>query len=459
MPIDSSIALGVRPVQIESPVNALARVLQLKQAQQEGEMGAMRMDEYRRGVDEQNALMRAIRAPGFSLDDPTHRAAAFQASPIKTQALLKAQTDMRKDATTADKTAGEVTNQRIAMYRDNVNSVTDPQTAAQYVSALYNDPALKDSAITKVPLEKLLASIPQDPAQLGAWKQQFALGATKFMEMNKPTFTTRNLGGTTDTIGVEGLTGKVMNVNSVRNTQSPDSVASSASAAASRAQAERHFQQTQAQPRGQFLETPDGYVLADPRGGAVKPVLGADGQPLKGKAANRQLTDAQAKANLFGSRMEESHRILNELEGKYSPMAVNSKMSAGELPLIGGVAGAIGNAALSSEGQRAEQAQRDFINAVLRRESGAVISPGEFANAQKQYLPQPNDDAKTLEQKRRNRALAIQGMAAEVPGGLRSSPSLTNTGKPGSSSGREASGKVGEASILDQADAILRGGK
>jgi hypothetical protein len=180
------------------------------------------------------------------------------------------------------------------------------------------------------------------------------------------------------------------------------------------------------QPRGQFIETTNGYVLADPKSGEVRPVLGADGKPLKGKAADRSLNETQAKANLFGTRMKEANRILNDLEGKYSPLAVNAKQSAGEAPLIGGIAGAVGNAMLSTEGQQAEQAQRDFINAVLRRESGAVIAPTEFENAKIQYFPQPNDDKKTLDQKRRNRELAIRGLEAEVPGGFRGAPTLTN---------------------------------
>tara|TARA_R100001530_G_scaffold34938_1_gene27299 strand:+ start:2308 stop:2460 length:153 start_codon:yes stop_codon:yes gene_type:complete len=36
-----------------------------------------------------------------------------------------------------------------------------------------------------------------------------------------------------------------------------------------------------------------------------------------------------------------------------------------------------------------KQTERDFVNAVLRRESGAAISGSEFRTARKQYLPQP----------------------------------------------------------------------
>lgn len=56
------------------------------------------------------------------------------------------------------------------------------------------------------------------------------------------------------------------------------------------------------------------------------------------------------------------------------------------------------------------QAARNFINAVLRRESGAVISPAEFAEARQQYLPLPGDNPETLAQKRANRAYVLETM-------------------------------------------------
>jgi len=61
-----------------------------------------------------------------------------------------------------------------------------------------------------------------------------------------------------------------------------------------------------------------------------------------------------------------------------------------------------------------EQAERNFINAVLRRESGASISPTEFESAKKQYFPQPWDDAATLAQKEQNRITTMKATAAQT---------------------------------------------
>jgi hypothetical protein len=67
----------------------------------------------------------------------------------------------------------------------------------------------------------------------------------------------------------------------------------------------------------------------------------------------------------------------------------------------------IPNVMKSADRQKFEQAQRNFINSVLRKESGAAISPSEFDSAAKQYFPQPGDSAAVIAQKSANRQRVI----------------------------------------------------
>lgn len=60
-----------------------------------------------------------------------------------------------------------------------------------------------------------------------------------------------------------------------------------------------------------------------------------------------------------------------------------------------------------------QQSQRNFINSILRRESGAAIAPSEFESAEKQYFPQVSDTPANLKQKANNRAVAIAALKAE----------------------------------------------
>ena len=61
------------------------------------------------------------------------------------------------------------------------------------------------------------------------------------------------------------------------------------------------------------------------------------------------------------------------------------------------------------------QAERNFLTAVLRRESGAQISDSELSTGEKLYFPVPGDDAKTIEQKKAARNTAIKTISANVP--------------------------------------------
>lgn len=165
-------------------------------------------------------------------------------------------------------------------------------------------------------------------------------------------------------------------------------------------------------PTRQWVETEDGMFGMDTRG--VAPPIraaGPDGQPLPGKP----LGESQANSVNYANRMIESHKTLTELEDKLSGAAIaglSAKQGLSNVWGIGGVLGAVGNTMLSEDQQKFEQAQRDFLNAVLRKESGAVISDQEFDNAKKQYFPQPGDSREVIEQKRINRARAITGIAS-----------------------------------------------
>lgn len=60
--------------------------------------------------------------------------------------------------------------------------------------------------------------------------------------------------------------------------------------------------------------------------------------------------------------------------------------------------------------QLADQAQREFIAAVLRYDSGAAIPPEEFVTNARIYFPQPGDGPDVIRQKAQARLTAIQGL-------------------------------------------------
>ena len=107
-------------------------------------------------------------------------------------------------------------------------------------------------------------------------------------------------------------------------------------------------------------------------------------------------TQAEQTVATYAARMEQANPNIKDLESTIantSSIAFNNyeKLPAEWQPIAY---------------RQFMQSARNFINAVLRRESGAVISPTEFAEARKQYLPQPGDSEDILRQKEVNRNIA-----------------------------------------------------
>jgi hypothetical protein len=160
--------------------------------------------------------------------------------------------------------------------------------------------------------------------------------------------------------------------------------------------------------------------------GAVTP-----GTPLKGKGSS--LTETQSNAVAFGMRMADADATLRNLESSgvtsggrirgFVEGALTSlvpfqgeQLAQGAGAVVNTLPGALGGP--SAEQQQYAQAKLNFVTAVLRKESGAAISPAEFANEDKKYFPQAGDSDKVVQQKRRARELAIQAMKVQAgPGG------------------------------------------
>jgi hypothetical protein len=135
---------------------------------------------------------------------------------------------------------------------------------------------------------------------------------------------------------------------------------------------------------------------------------------LNPKTSGKPPTEFQGKSALYANRAEEAEKELSSLD--YSPASIGTKEALANTPLVGGMLGAGYNTVMSETNQKAEQAQRNFINAILRQESGAVISPSEFENAKKQYFPAVGDTDATKAQKAANRRTAIESIRNNAEG-------------------------------------------
>lgn len=174
-------------------------------------------------------------------------------------------------------------------------------------------------------------------------------------------------------------------------------------------------------PNGEIMfATPQALIGAQPQqqtqdGGidifaGDKPVDAAPvaNQPKDGMVPLTQpkVTIDERKAATFADRVTASGAIIDEMGMKgtnATDKALNDWMPFGT-----------GDYLTSNDFKKVDQAKRDFINSVLRRESGAVISDSEFDNANRQYFPHPDDPPELVKQKAANRKLIIDGLKRDA---------------------------------------------
>ncbi len=147
---------------------------------------------------------------------------------------------------------------------------------------------------------------------------------------------------------------------------------------------------------GGLLSVSEAQALGVPYGTTKAQAQGANITPQK------QATAAQETTALYANRIEQSNAIISQLDNTIAKM--NPLVFQGQQMLP-----QFANVLKSGNFQSVDQAQRNFVNAVLRRESGAVISPQEFDNARQQYFTLPGDTPATIAQKKANRDLVQQG--------------------------------------------------
>lgn len=155
--------------------------------------------------------------------------------------------------------------------------------------------------------------------------------------------------------------------------------------------------QTQSYERVGGVKAPSGTQLSvDPNTGAVTFQQGSGLKPL---------TEAQSKDTVFVTRASGALPIIDQ-HGE--ALARLGEATGGGLPVVG-------NYMKSPEYQQAEQAGKEFLQAILRKDTGAAITKEEQDEYGSVYLPRPGDSQAVLDQKKASRARALQAIELGLP--------------------------------------------
>lgn len=400
MAIDPNIALGVKPIQLESPLNQLGQVLQLQSAQQANQLNRLKLDEYDRGVARQNQLRTLLGGLG---DVPDEK----RVSALRTGGYFDEADKLETGLLARQKTGAEVTKLGAEAKAKEFEGLTKKlEVAGSTFGFVMKNPTL-DNAMqaldylgtngiyTPEQVNQYKAQIQQNPASIG----QLAETAFRSVLSAKDQLgkaDTVNAGNRQVTQVVDPVTGKIQVSGEMQILESEAQrlkrEQDAAEAARSRAVTMRGQDMTDARVR-------ESNEIARTSQASKTP-------------AEKPLTEGQSKALLFGARMQAAEDVLTKLAESGTEVSIPGSRS-------GYGVGSVVNALQPQQRQQLDQAKRDFINAVLRRESGAVISPEEFDNAERQYFPQPGEGPQQRAQKKANRELATRGILAEVPDAAR----------------------------------------
>ena len=141
-----------------------------------------------------------------------------------------------------------------------------------------------------------------------------------------------------------------------------------------------------------------------------------------------KLTEVQSKDVGFYTRGVPANDTLTKLEGSLTAAGDTAKS---KVPLVG-------NYLVSENYQKAQNAAKDFLAVILRKDTGAAVTDGEVATYGEIFLPKPGDSAETIKQKRESRTRALEGIRL----GLGTAKEVVDFAKP---KGGDNKGMIDEA--------------
>lgn len=379
MPLDPSIFGQIQQPQAVNPLAQLAQVSQIQGAQQQNRLAALQMQEYERARAEADSQRNVVR--GFGADQTANYNALLGSGNLKAAQDYQQQNILqRKTSAEAEAAQFKLAHEKTSAF---LNVLGGAKDQASY------DLAKQQAQAMGVDVSGAPAAF--DPTYVSALGQQ-ALTAQQRLDA-----ALKERGFDVTMRGQD--IGRQNNIDTNATSRANNSASVGATIRG------QNMTDSRARESNAIGRVPTGYrQLPD---GSLAFIPGGPADPQNKAGGGKPLTEGQSKSLVFASRMQEANDTLDKLSGAGT---VNS-IPGSTLPVVGAAINAVGG----QGNQQLVQAKRDFINAVLRRESGAAIASSEFDNADKQYFPQIGDTSAVIAQKRKNREIATRGIAADVP--------------------------------------------
>lgn len=374
--IDPNIALGVKPLQLENPLNAFAQMSQIQNYQRQNELA-------NRAVEQEDALNRAYAA---SIDEKTGQIDANKLRQnMATGGIASKLPAAEKSLMEGRKARGEVDKiefeNKKARFERSVSDIISFDTRDQILGSLVSK--VESGELDKPTAERLAASVPQDPRAIPSWQIKTARSILSAKDQLEQQFTSQDFGGGTRVISTPKYGGgpaQVVQGSQINKTMTPGEV--------SAAQAVTY------QPDA------DGNVIALPsrlKPGTVPTATaviapGGGMQPLKAKDSSKTAVSEQQASYNIGRVLTAAKEISKVVEKNPSVL----KPGAGEaLASSVGLTGTA-NAARSADRQIVYGAQRDALDALLYLATGAAYNKEQLQGQMAAYIPAYTDEPEAV---------------------------------------------------------------
>ena len=450
MAIDPNIAMGYRGIELENPLAQYGQIAAIQNAQNQNALAQFQLGSARRQEETQNALSKAYQS---SIDPQTGelntkllisnvaRSPAANMLPEIQSKLLESQT---KQATLA-KTTQETEAGKFKLTQDKLKhgwmSMGDAPTPQAAIEKLQDGvkQGYFDETTATAEAQKIVGMTPDQYKQYRIQKIMGLLDAKDQLSAILPKNVRQEAGGKILTIQDNPmLPGYGLPITGMDITKT--ATIGEQAAQGQLALAKQKFAWEQANPGYELKEAEDGSIVGVNKrtlqafpvniGGAAPVAANAGmpsarapapegtptGTPLRGKGTS--MTESQSNATAYGMRMKEANAILEDMAKK----GVLKGALVEGIPLVGESLGKVLPSVLggtSEAQQQVNQAKSNFITAVLRKESGAVISDSEFDREDKKYFPQVNDSPAVIKQKENARKLAIKAIEVQAGPGAK----------------------------------------
>ena len=488
MPVNPNIAMGVRGIELQNPLAQYGQIAAIQNAQNQNALAQFQLSGAQREQESVNALNQAYQSAynpqtGEIDINALRKTLSTGGFGSKLPGLEKSLGELQKQKLETEKLRGEVTAQptklaaeqtnlvdaKLKQSRQFLENVTTPEQYIAWHESNHKDPILGPMLAARgVTADqargRIMQAIQQGPAAFAQLINESKLGTEKFMELNKPQLSTKDIGGQVIDRTFEPLTGKLTELSRITKTPTIGEQTSQGQLKL----AKDKFAWEQANPGFELKEAEDGSIVgvnkrtlqafpvsiggaapaAAPAAGAGMPgarapapavqaipgmtsvldqqtpaAAPAAGTPLMGKGT--AMTEAQSNAAMFGGAMAQAQNTIKQLEksGTVKNAVVPGLLTGLAQMVPFGVGENIGNVIQSTfnadptgligpnaDQQKLAQSQLAFATAYLRKTSGAAFGASEVSNTIKEFFPLIGDSQKVIAQKEAARDRAVEGM-------------------------------------------------